>query len=108
MSKLLTQQDLAERWQCDIRSVENKRKQGILVPCKNVPGIRFTEQHILELEGIKLDKMSPLERRRLEKEISELQLEIERLNKEKEQLKGIIANVLAETSQVFNLKREAS
>ncbi len=107
-TKLLTQKDVAERWQCDVRSVENTRKQGILKPCPNVPGIKFTEQHIQELEGIKLDKMHPLERRRLEKEISELQLEIEKLNKEKEQLKGIIANVLAETSQVFNLKREAS
>lgn len=107
-TKLLTQKDVAERWQCDVRSVENTRKAGILKPCPNVPGIKFTEQHIQELEGIKLDKMSPLERRRLEKEISELQLEIERLNKEKEQLKVIIANVLAETSQVFNLNIKAS
>ena len=34
--------------------------------------IRFTEQHILELEGAKLDKMSPLERRRLEQEVERL------------------------------------
>ena len=107
-NKLLTQQDLADRWQVEVRTIENYRKSGILQPVKGIPAIRFTEQHVLELEGIKLDKMSPLERRRLEHEINELELEIEKLKSEKEQLKGIIANVLAETSQVFNLKKEAS
>lgn len=108
MSQLLTQQDIADRWQLEVRTIENYRKSGILQPVKGISAIRFTEQHVLELEGVKLDKMSPLERRRLEREISELQLEIEKVNKEKEQLKGIIANVLAETSQVFNIKKEAS
>jgi hypothetical protein len=108
VTQLLTQQDLADRWQVEVRTIENYRKSGIIQPVKGIPTIRFTEQHILELEGLKLDKMSPIERRRLEREINELKCEVEKLNLEKEQLKGIIANVLAETSQVFNLKREAS
>lgn len=106
-NKLLTQQDLAERWQVEVRTIENYRKSGVIQPIKGIPAIRFTEEHILELEGLKLDRMSPIEKRRLEREINELKTEIEKLNNEKEQLKGIIANVLAETSQVFNLKKEA-
>jgi len=94
--KLFTQQDLAERWQVSVRAIENWRKDGTIRPVKGIPAIRFTEQHILELEGVKLDKMSPLERRRLE-------LEIEKLNKQNEQLKGILSKVLAETSQVVGM-----
>ncbi len=96
MSRLLTQQDLAERWQVEVRTIEKHRKTGILTPCKNVPGIRFTEQHILELEGVKLEKFSPLERRRLEKENAALR-------EENEELKGIISRILAETSKIIPL-----
>lgn len=76
--KLLSQKDLAERWQVSVRTIENMRKEGTITPCKNVPGIRFTEQHILELEGVKLDKLSPLERKRLEHEIERLKVENEK------------------------------
>ncbi|MDF2881713.1 MAG: hypothetical protein K0R54_2270 [Clostridiaceae bacterium] len=95
--KLLTQQELAERWQVSVRAIENWRKDGIIQPAKGVPAIRFTEQHILELEGVKLDRMSPLERRRLE-------LEIEKLRLQNEKLKGIIGKVLAETSQIISME----
>lgn len=92
--KLLTQQDIAKRWQVSIRAIENWRKSGVIQPVKGIPAIRFTEQHILELEGVKLDRMSSLERRRLE-------LENEKLRLENEKLRGIISKVLAETSQII-------
>ncbi len=96
-TKLLTQQDLAGRWQVAVRTIEDYRKTGILTPCKGVPVIRFSEQYIAELEGVKLEKFSPLERRRLEQEI-------ETLKAENDKLKGIISRVLAETSQIVNIK----
>lgn len=99
--ELLTQQDLAKRWKVTVKAIENWRKDGTIQPAKGIPAIRFTEQHILDLEGIKLDKMSPLERKRLE-------LEIERLKLENSKLKGIISKVLAETSQVIGMNEEAS
>lgn len=94
MDKLLTQQDLAERWQVDVSTITNWRKEGIITPAKGIPAIRFTEQHILELEGVKLEKISPLMYRRLERELEETKQENERL-------KGILAKITAEASQVY-------
>ena len=94
MDRLLTQQDLADRWQVTVNTIRDWRLQGIITPVKGIPAIRFTEQHIAELEGIKLEKVSPLQVKRLEREL-------EQTKKENERLKGIIANVIAETSQVL-------
>lgn len=94
MTKLLTQQDLADRWKVSVRAIENWRKEGILTPCKGIPAIRFTEQHILELEGVKLEKVSPLIYRKLEKELEETK-------HENEKLKGILAKITAEASQIY-------
>lgn len=96
MTKLLTQQDLAERWQVDVTTITNWRKDGILQPVKGIPAIRFTEEHITELEGVKLEKVSPLVVRRLERELEELRLQ-------NEKLKEVLGNILTESSKVINL-----
>lgn len=96
--KLYTQQELAERWKVDISTITNWRKEGILQPCKGIPAIRFTEQHILDLEGVKLEKVSPLQFRRLEQEK-------EKLEEENRRLREIISNVLVQVSPIIpNLK----
>lgn len=92
---LLTKKDLAKRWQLSERTIDNYISDKIVQPVKELPAIRFTEQHISELEGVKLDRMSPLERRRLENEI-------EGLKKENEKLKNAINRVLAESLKVVN------
>lgn len=92
--RLLTQQDLADRWQVDYSSITNWRKEGILTPCKGLPVIRFSLQYILELEGVKLEKVSPLMYRRLERELEETK-------QENEKLKGILAKITAEASQIY-------
>lgn len=97
MAKLLTQQDLAERWKVDVSTITNWRKEGIITPAKGIPAIRFTEQHILELEGVKLEKVSPLMYRKLEKEK-------EQLEEENRRLKEIVRNVLVEVSPIVNIK----
>ncbi len=94
MNKLLTQQELAERWQVDVSTITNWRKEGVITPAKGIPAIRFTEQHILELEGVKLEKVSPLMYRKLEKEK-------EQLEEENRRLKGIITNILVEVSPIL-------
>ena len=96
MGKLLTQQDLAERWQVTTTTIRDYRLQGIISPVKGIPAIRFTEQHIAELEGVDLKKVSPLQVKRLERENDELK-------SENEKLKGIISNVLSETSKIINM-----
>jgi DNA-binding transcriptional MerR regulator len=96
MKDLLTQSELAQRWQVTEETIRNWRNQGIIQPVKGLPVIRFTMQHILELEGVKLEQFSPLLKRRMEKELEELREENQRLKK-------IIGNVLAETSQVIGI-----
>lgn len=96
MNKLLTKKELAERWQVSEKTIDNWRESGILTPCTGIPAIRFSLQHIVELEGTKLERFSPIEKKRLE-------IENEKLKQENEQLKGIIANVLSETSKIVNL-----
>ena len=69
MAQLLTQKDLAERWQMSVKSIEEYRKAGIIPTVEGIPAIRFNLQTILELEGTKLERFSPLERRRMEMEL---------------------------------------
>jgi hypothetical protein len=89
MEKLLTQQDLADRWQVSVRAIENWRKDGTLQPAKGVPAIRFTPEYIAELEGAGMKKASPLQMKRLEREI-------EGVRRENEKLKGIMTRILSE------------
>jgi predicted site-specific integrase-resolvase len=95
MDKLLTQQDLAERWQVDVSTITNWRKEGVLTQCKGIPAIRFNEQYILELEGVRLEKISPLMYKKLEKEYG-------RLEEENKKLKAVITNVLVEVTPALN------
>ena len=97
VDKLLTQQDLAKRWQVTVATIRDWRLQGIIQPVKNLPAIRFTEQHILELEGVELKAVSPLHAKKLERELGEVK-------RENEKLKGIISSILAEASQVIGME----
>lgn len=95
-NKLLTQKDLAERWQVTEETIRNWRKEGLVQAAKGVPVPRFTMQHVLELEGVELEKFSPLLKRKMEREMEELR-------EENKKLKRIIGNILAETSQVIGI-----
>ena len=61
--ELLTTSQLAERWQVSNETIRNWKNEGVLQPAKGIPAIRFSMQHILELEGVKLEKFSPLLKR---------------------------------------------
>lgn len=70
--KLLTVKDLAARWQCSERAIREYVADGTITQCKGVPGVKFHPSHIAKLEGVELERFSPLEKRRLEREIEEL------------------------------------
>lgn len=95
MDRLLTKKDLAERWQVTETSIDNWRRDGILTTCKGVPSVRFSPQHIEELEGIKLDKFSPLERKKLEKELENEIRTVELRDREIADLKSKITRMLS-------------
>jgi len=99
LDKLLTQEDLAKRWQVTVSTITNWRNAGILQPVKGLPVIRFHPSYIAELEGVKMEKTSPLYARKLERRIEELEQENQRL-------KGIIAKVLAEVSEAVAYRGE--
>lgn len=73
MEPLITKKDLAARWQVTTAAIDLWIREGRLAPCRNVPGdIRFNPDYIAGLEGVKMDKFSPLERRRMQRENEEL------------------------------------
>ena len=83
MDKLLTVKDLALRWQVTERTIREWIKDNKIKVCKDVPTPRFSESYILKLEGVELDKYSPLEFKRQQKEL-------ESLKEENKQLKEIL------------------
>ena len=96
MITLLTQQDIASRWQVSVQSVETCRKEGVITPVKGVPGIRFSLAEIEALEGVELTRFSPLERKKFQREL-------ELLKKENDLLKQITGNILSEASKIISL-----
>lgn len=94
MDKLLTRKELAERWQVTPKAIDDWRKRGILTPCQGIPTIRFSIQHIVELEGIKLEKFSPLERRILLQELDEVKKERDYLQSVINEMNFVMAKVM--------------
>lgn len=93
-NKLLTQKDLAQRWQMSVKSIEEYRKAGIIPVVEGIPAIRFNLQTIMELEGTKLERFSPLERKRMEREL-------ELLKQENEKLRSVLSKALSELAPVM-------
>ena len=77
---LLSIADLAERWQCNTRTISKYISEGKLQPCIGLPKVLFREDYIEQLEGVKLDRLSPLERRKLVNKIEELESRINMQN----------------------------
>lgn len=90
MDKLLTKQDLADRWDVTTTTIDRWVMDGVISPVKGLPSVRFNLEHVLKLEGTEIGRLSPLERKRLEKEIDQLKIEKEKLEKENEELKDYV------------------
>ncbi|WP_252238264.1 histidine kinase [Clostridium sp. VAP51] len=79
--KLLSIKDLSARWQKDEGTIRRYVKEKILSPCNGVPGMMFHPKYIAELEGVKLEKHSVFEFRKLQKENTMLKQEVEESKK---------------------------
>lgn len=101
--KLLTKKDLAGRWQVTTTTIDRWMADKIISPVKGIPSIRFSLQHILELEGVKLDRLSPLERRRLEKEKAELEQKVIALENENTELKEYVKGIIGTGVRFINV-----
>jgi hypothetical protein len=92
MEQLMTKQDLAKHWQVTTKAIDNWINDGLLTPCKRVPGrVRFSPKYISELEGVPLEKHSPLEWRRLQRELEFWKSKAEELEKTFDKLDMVIS-----------------
>lgn len=101
MEKLLTQKDIADRWQVTPKAVSNWRIEGVISACKGVPVIRFSPQYISELEGVKIEKFSPLERKKLERDIEDKRRLIELKDMEISELKATISRIICIGAEII-------
>lgn len=101
--RLFEKKDLVVRWKVSISTIDRWINDGVLTPVKGLPSVRFTPQHILELEGVKIDKFSPLERKRLEREKAELEEEILALKNENTELKEYVKNIVGNGVRFINV-----
>ena len=76
---LLSRQDLAQRWDLTTQAILNYEQQGIITRYPNIPTPRYSLEEIerIETNGMGINPLSPLERRRLEKHIHDLEKELE-------------------------------
>lgn len=91
---LLSRQDLAKRWGfSDTRVLINYEQSGILKRVPKIPVPRYSLRQIEEIEsvGIDINPLSPIERRRLEREL-------EQVKKERDFYKSKIDNIKAAIS----------
>ncbi|MBN1076982.1 transcription factor [Clostridium botulinum] len=83
MKALISRKTLAERWDYDsTRAIVDMEQEGIITRIPEVSSPRYSMEEILRIEslGKEANPLSPLERRRLEKRISDLEKENEMLN----------------------------
>ena len=81
--KLLSPTSLAKRWDYTPATISNFEKDGIITRIPNLPSPRYSIEEIERIEciGLNINPMSPLERKRLEKKIEQLEKEKENLYK---------------------------
>lgn len=94
MKAVLTQQELAYRWGVTVKALTDWRNANVISPITGIPVIRFSKEYIEELEGVTIEKFSPLERKRME-------IELEKLKHQNGELKKILGNVLSESSKII-------
>ena len=85
---LFSRKDLMERWGGSYQSIVNYENNGTLTRNPNFDNPMYYLEEVLKIESLnsELNPLSPLERRRLEKRISELEIE-------NEKLKTILTNI---------------
>jgi len=96
MDRLLTKKDVAEFMQVSPQTVDEYIKKGVITPVKKLDCIRFNQQHIEDMAGTKIERFSPIERKRLERERDDWKIKYETL-------KGCINNVLPDLMRTINL-----
>lgn len=94
--ELLTKADLAKRWKVSEQTIDDYREKGIIKQVSKITSIRFNLQHIEAIEETKPDRFSPLERKKLEREI-------ETLKQKLASYEDVRSLILSASSKMINL-----
>ena len=100
MKQLLSKKELAERWDCSISTIDRRIREKAIKPALKSP-IRFNIDDILRAEGTEISKLSPYERKQLEREIEGLQHRVNELEKENSNIKRQLTNGVAEIMTIL-------
>jgi hypothetical protein len=93
--ELLTRNELATRWKMSIDSIDEMRKNGVIKQVPRINCIRFNLQRIEEIEETKIERFSPLERKRLQNEIEILKTRIKSYDL-------IVSSILKAAANIIN------
>lgn len=95
--RLLTEEDLAERWQCSKQTITKAVKVGRLKPCPgllnevNFKRVRFDPDYI---ESLEVTPGTDIETQLKERENRKIKREVERLTKERDEARAIIQRIV--------------
>ena len=90
---LLSRQTLAKRWDfASTKAIESYEAQGIITRVPNLPTPRYSLEEIERIETVgDYNPLSPIERKRLERRIEQLEIENARLKDKLESVRQAIA-----------------
>lgn len=78
---LLTRKELAQRWGVSTKVIKNYEDDGIISRVQKFPTPKYNVLSIMKIEGLEeLNPLSPMERRRLEREIDALKAKVNSQN----------------------------
>lgn len=87
--EVLTKQQVAEKFQVSVRTIDRMIQRGTLKPARNLPGVRFTVEHIMDVLELGPDKVKSIEVKKLKRELEEKRAENEMLKRKMDELKKI-------------------
>lgn len=106
MDTLLTKKDLAKHFKVSTTTIGRWVDDGIIPYVEGLPSLRFKLEDILKLEGTEINKLSPLERKRLLKDIENLEVKNKVLEKENEDLKEYVKMILGHGIKFIDISKE--
>ena len=90
-----TKEELSDRWRCHPGTIDVYVRDGILKPCRNLPGWKVRVSDVLKLEETPMNPMSPLERRRLLRDIDRLKEENAKLRARMMKITALAADFMS-------------
>ena len=98
---LLSRSDLAKRWGISTATVDRRVREGLISPVRGHKTPLFNLYDVLKVEGTDTSKLSPFERRRLERTNEELEQRVIKLEEEKRELRKQLTNIVAEIMPIL-------